>query len=58
MNTNRRSFIKIAGVAGAGMITVGRTSGNNEVMPLTGSQKDVRKTASTTEMFLDFWTTT
>jgi hypothetical protein len=53
MKTNRRSFIKIAGVAGAGLITVGKTSGNNEVMPLTGSQKDVRKTASTTEMFLD-----
>ena len=52
MKTNRRSFIKIAGVAGAGLIRGGIAS-SNEVTPLTGSQEVVRKTASITELFLD-----
>ena len=53
MKTNRRSFFKLAGAAGAGIIAVGRTSGNDEVVPLTGSQKDVSETAFMTELFLD-----
>ena len=53
MKTNRRSFFKLAGAAGAGMLTVGKTSGNDEVVPLTASHKDVRETAFMTELFLD-----
>jgi hypothetical protein len=53
MKTDRRSFFKLAGVAGAGMIAFGKTSGNDEAAPLTGSQTDVKETASTTELFLD-----
>ena len=39
MKTNRRSFIKIAGMAGTGMITGGITSLNDEMMSLSGKQK-------------------
>ena len=53
MKTNRRSFFKLAGVAGAGMIAVGKTSGNDEAAPLAGSQTDAKETAFTTELFLD-----
>jgi len=35
MKTNRRSFIRIAGLAGTGIFAVGLASGNNEVKPLS-----------------------
>jgi hypothetical protein len=53
MTTNRRSFFKLAGLAGAGMVTGRDTSGNDEVVPPTASQKDVREAAFVTELFLD-----
>jgi hypothetical protein len=53
MKPNRRDFFKVAGVAGAGLITLGKTSGNDEVAPLTGSPKGVGTTAFMTELFLD-----
>lgn len=40
METNRRSFIKIAGIAGTGMGTGGFTSINNEVMLHADNQKN------------------
>src|SRR5580698_9068851 len=53
MKTNRRNFFKLAGEAGAGMITVGNTAGPVEAAPSTGGQPDVRKTTFLTELFLD-----
>jgi hypothetical protein len=53
MKTNRRSFVKLAGAAGAGLIAVGRTYGNDEAAPPAGSQKDEIETAAMTELFLD-----
>ena len=53
MKTNRRSFVKLAGAAGAGLIAVGRTYGNDEAAPLAGSQNDGKETAFMTEHFLD-----
>lgn len=53
MKTNRRSFVKLAGAAGAGLIAVGRTYGNDEAAPLAGSRKDAGETAAMTELFLD-----
>ena len=53
MKTSRRSFFKLAGAAGAGIITVGNTSGNDEVVPPADSQKDVKEAAFMTELFLD-----
>jgi hypothetical protein len=53
MKTNRRDFFKMAGVAGAGLMAVGQTSGDAKVAPLTGSQQDVRTPAFMTELFLD-----
>jgi hypothetical protein len=43
MKTNRRNFIKIAGIAGTGMITGGLASCNNEVKPLAGILKASKK---------------
>src|SRR5579863_5196701 len=53
MKTSRRSFIKTAGVAGAGMIAGGIASGDDEVMPHTSSERDVTKNGFVTELFLD-----
>ena len=53
MKTNRRSFIKAAGVAGAGMITGGMASGDSVATPLAGSPEDMAKTKFMTELFLD-----
>src|ERR1700726_2434261 len=53
MKTHRRSFLKLAGVAGAGVITAGRTSASEEGVPLAGSPKDASETAVITELFLD-----
>jgi hypothetical protein len=53
MKTHRRSFLKLAGAAGAGLIAVGRTSGNEEVVPVAGGPKDAKEPAFTTELFLD-----
>jgi len=35
------------------MFAVGKTSGNDEVAPLAGRQKDAKETACITELFLD-----
>jgi len=53
MKTDRRSFFKLAGAAGAGMIAVGNASGNDDAAPLTSSPKDARETPFMTELFLD-----
>lgn len=53
MKTNRRSFIKIAGVAGAGMISAGKTSGSNGATPLAASQNAAVEAPFMTELFLD-----
>jgi hypothetical protein len=43
METNRRDFIKVAGVASAGMITGGINSCNKEEMPLAHIKKNAEK---------------
>jgi hypothetical protein len=53
MTTDRRSFLMLAGMAGAGMIAVGETSGNEGAVLLSGNQKDVIEPAFMTELFLD-----
>ena len=53
MKTDRRSFFKIAGAAGAGIIAAAKTSGDEERAPLSGSQSGAGKTAFLTELFLD-----
>src|SRR5579863_2260284 len=53
MKTSRRSFVKVAGVASAGMIAGGIASGNDDVMPPTSSERDVTKNGFMTELFLD-----
>jgi hypothetical protein len=53
MKTNRRSFFKLAGAAGAGMIAVGKSSGSDEVAFLEGSRQEAKGTAVMTELFLD-----
>jgi hypothetical protein len=53
MKTHRRSFLKLAGAAGAGWIAVGRASGNDEAAPPAASQQDSKETAFITELFLD-----
>ena len=53
METNRRGFFKIAGVAGTGMMPVGRASGHDEPAPRRDSQDNLVKPAFTTELFLD-----
>src|SRR6476660_9857951 len=53
MKTNRRSFFRLAGAAGAGLFAVGRISADEKVVPLTGRPKDAKKTAFMTELFLD-----
>ena len=53
METNRRGFFKIAGVAGAGIMPVGKASGHDEPAPRRDSQNNLVKPAFTTELFLD-----
>ena len=53
MNTSRREFLKIAGAAGAGIMSVGKTSRGDEIVALTGSPKVPGETAFMTELFLD-----
>src|SRR4030067_1426102 len=53
MKTNRRSFLKLAGVAGAGMAAGAGSSGRYGVMPLAASQAEGAGTAFLTELFLD-----
>jgi len=56
MKTNRRSFIKLAGVAGASasMINSGMASlGNEAAMPGAAAPKDAMQTTFITELFLD-----
>ena len=53
MRTDRRSFFKLAGAAGAGLMTVGAVSANDKAAPLTDSQKDAPEAAFVTELFLD-----
>jgi hypothetical protein len=53
METNRRGFFKIAGVASAGIIPVGKASGHDEPAPREASRNNLVKPAFTTELFLD-----
>ncbi len=53
MKTHRRSFLKAAGAAAAGLTTVGRASGDDAVAPGSGSQKHESEAAFMTELFLD-----
>ncbi|MDB5391133.1 MAG: hypothetical protein JWM11_6779 [Planctomycetaceae bacterium] len=53
MHTDRRGFLKTAGVVGAGMVTCGQTAGDDRsVAPLNGPS-DVKQAAFLTELFLD-----
>lgn len=53
MKTHRRGFLKLVGAAGAGLISVGATSANDEAAPSPGSHKNAKETAFMTELFLD-----
>ena len=53
MKTSRRSFMKAAGVAGAGMIAGGRASGSEAVLAPASGQTDATKEPFMTELFLD-----
>ena len=53
MNTDRRGFLKLAGVAGAGLMAVGEAAGKDAAAPVASSQADAKETAFTTELFLD-----
>jgi hypothetical protein len=53
MKTNRRGFFKIAGVAGAGIIPVGKASGQEEPAPRKENRNNPVTPAFTTELFLD-----
>ena len=53
MKTDRRRFFKLAGAAGAGMMTVGKTFAHDGVTALSSSHKAVTETAFMTELFLD-----
>jgi hypothetical protein len=48
MKTHRRSFLRLAGAAGAGFVTAGRTWGKEDSAPPTAPEA-----AFTTELFLD-----
>ena len=51
MNTNRRSFLKAAGVAGAGVMAAGTASAFDSAAPRT--KEDVGRAPFVTELFLD-----
>jgi hypothetical protein len=53
MQTDRRTFFKLAGIAGAEMLTVAATSAHGNPAPLAGNHKDARAAAFITELFLD-----
>jgi hypothetical protein len=53
METSRRSFIKLAGAAGAGLIAAGEISGRAQVAPLAGRPTDAKESPAMTELFLD-----
>lgn len=53
MESNRRSFIKIAGVAGAGLLAGGTNAARSEGSPQSDKKPDENPTAFTTELFLD-----
>jgi hypothetical protein len=53
METNRRSFFRIAGAAGAGMLAAGKSSAKDEASLPSGSQLDEHQTTFTKELFLD-----
>jgi len=46
MKTDRWSFFKLAGVAGARMVVAGKESASDEVVSCVGSSKDAKETAS------------
>ena len=52
MNTHRRSFLKYAGVAGAGLLAAGRVRGN-DAAPRHVGHADPSETGSMRELFLD-----
>jgi hypothetical protein len=53
METNRRGFLKLAGVAGAGIMPIREASGHDEPPPRRDSQDNSVKPAFMTELFLD-----
>jgi len=53
METNRRSFFKIAGAAGAGILAADKSSANEAVSSRADVQPDEGHTTFTTELFLD-----
>lgn len=53
MKTDRRSFLKTAGVAGAGMMAVGATSGSEDGAARSDGRSVVKQAAFMTELFLD-----
>ena len=53
METDRRSFIKIAGVAGTSLFAGGTTNARSEDAPRSTKLRDENPTASKTELFLD-----
>lgn len=53
MNTDRRSFLKVAGAAGAGMIAVGQTAGQVNAAAPSDGKADAKRPAFVTELFLD-----
>ncbi len=53
MATDRREFLKLAGLAGAGMIAAGKASGDDASAPPPATAKADQAPAFTTELFLD-----
>jgi hypothetical protein len=53
MDTNRRGFFKVAGMAGAGIVSVGHASGHDEPAPRRDGPNNPVKLTFTTELFLD-----
>jgi hypothetical protein len=53
MKTNRRSFIKLAGAAGAGLVAAGSGSAAAEPASVPPDANNAKETAAMTELFLD-----
>lgn len=53
MQTDRRSFLKHAGAASAGLLVLGNARRDDEAAPPAASQKDAKEPAFVTELFLD-----
>ncbi|HJT78943.1 MAG TPA: hypothetical protein VJ739_17230, partial [Gemmataceae bacterium] len=53
MHSNRRDFLKLAGLANAGLLAVGMTSVPGQAAPPEAGPGDADRSASVTELFLD-----